>query len=177
MHLSTHDPINKNTAKASLQQMLSVVFSRMEAKDAQLKQVSQPLLQSDRRAEHIELSPRSRHVGAAGGLTHVPAAYARHFTYITHGCCLSRCFSLPWLSLSLLRCHFVCCVRVVEQEAASAAQLESLRQSDPLNFPRPLPPIPEEEPQPEPMPEAVFDIPDSMYPEVGLPGLPAGIMT
>lgn len=39
VHLSTHDPINKNTAKASLQQMLSVVFSRMEAKDAQLKEV------------------------------------------------------------------------------------------------------------------------------------------
>lgn len=39
VHLSTHDPINKNTAKASLQQMVSVVFSRMEAKDAQLKQV------------------------------------------------------------------------------------------------------------------------------------------
>lgn len=40
MHLSTHDPINKNTAKASLQQMVSVVFARMEAKDAELKQVS-----------------------------------------------------------------------------------------------------------------------------------------
>lgn len=38
--MSTHDPINKNTAKASLQQMVSVVFARMEAKDAELKQVS-----------------------------------------------------------------------------------------------------------------------------------------
>lgn len=43
VHLSTHDSINKNTAKASLQQMLSVVFSRMEAKDAQLKEVSHDL--------------------------------------------------------------------------------------------------------------------------------------
>lgn len=40
VHLSTHDPINKNTAKASLQQMLSVVFSRMELKDKELKEVS-----------------------------------------------------------------------------------------------------------------------------------------
>lgn len=40
VHLSTHDSINKNTAKASLQQMLSVVFSRMEAKDAELKEAS-----------------------------------------------------------------------------------------------------------------------------------------
>lgn len=40
VHLSTHDPINKNTAKASLQQMLSVVFSRMEARDAELKKAS-----------------------------------------------------------------------------------------------------------------------------------------
>lgn len=39
VHLSTHDPINKNTAKASLQQMLSVVFSRMELKDNKLKEV------------------------------------------------------------------------------------------------------------------------------------------
>lgn len=47
MHLSTHDSINKNTAKASLQQMLSVVFSRMEAKDAQLKEVSSTPTASD----------------------------------------------------------------------------------------------------------------------------------
>lgn len=40
VHLSTHDAVNKNTAKASLQQMLSVVFARMEAKDKQLKEVS-----------------------------------------------------------------------------------------------------------------------------------------
>lgn len=53
-----------------------------------------------------------------------------------------------------------------KQEAAAAAELESLRQSDPLNYPRPPPPIPEEEPQPEPMPDAVFDVPDTMYPEV-----------
>ena len=39
VHLSTHDSINRNTAKASLQQMLSVVFARMEAKDTQLKEV------------------------------------------------------------------------------------------------------------------------------------------
>lgn len=39
VHLSTHDSINKNTAKASLQQMLSVVFTRMEAKDKELKEV------------------------------------------------------------------------------------------------------------------------------------------
>eukprot|EP00752_Nemacystus_decipiens_P007866 g7027.t2 len=89
VHLSTHDSINKNTAKASLQQMLSVVFSRMEAKDTELKQA-----------------------------------------------------------------------------AAAAAELESLRQSDPINYPRPPPPTPEEEPQPEPMPDAVFNIPDTMYPEV-----------
>ncbi|CAM9332092.1 unnamed protein product, partial [Hapterophycus canaliculatus] len=89
VHLSTHDSINKNTAKASLQQMLSVVFSRMEAKDAKLK-----------------------------------------------------------------------------EEAAAAAELEALRQSDPVNYPRPPPPAPEPEPQPEPMPEAVFDIPNGMYPEV-----------
>lgn len=40
VHLSTHDAINKNTAKASLQQMLSVVFARMETKDKKLKEVS-----------------------------------------------------------------------------------------------------------------------------------------
>ncbi|CAM9576954.1 unnamed protein product, partial [Ectocarpus sp. 8 AP-2014] len=89
VHLSTHDSINKNTAKASLQQMLSVVFSRMETKDAQLK-----------------------------------------------------------------------------EEAAAAAELEALRESDPLNYPRPPPPEPEPEPQPEPMPEPVFNIPDTMYKEV-----------
>ncbi len=53
-----------------------------------------------------------------------------------------------------------------QQEAAAAAKLESLRQSDPVNYPTPPPPEPEPEPQPEPLPDAVFNIPDSMYPEV-----------
>ncbi|CAM9768985.1 unnamed protein product, partial [Discosporangium mesarthrocarpum] len=38
VHLGTRDPINKNTAKASLQQTLSIVFARMEAKDRTLKE-------------------------------------------------------------------------------------------------------------------------------------------
>lgn len=52
------------------------------------------------------------------------------------------------------------------QEVAAAAELEALRESDPLNYPRPPPPEPEPEPQPEPMPEPVFNIPDTMYKEV-----------
>lgn len=74
---------------------------------------------------------------------------ARFFVFLNHG---NFRFSFP--------------KKKKKQEAAAAAELESLRQSDPLNYPRPPPPTPEEEPQPEPMPEAVFDIPDTMYPGV-----------
>lgn len=48
----------------------------------------------------------------------------------------------------------------------AAAELEALRQSDPVNYPPPPPEVPEPRPQPEPLPEATFIIPDSMYPEV-----------
>ena len=65
------------------------------------------------------------------------------------------------------------------QEAIAAAELEALRKSDPVNYPLPVPAPPEPKPQPEPMPEAVFVIPDSMYPDVaeavGLPELYATV--
>lgn len=54
------------------------------------------------------------------------------------------------------------CVRTY-QEAATAAELESLRKSDPEKYPPPEPVEPEPEPQPEPDPEATFEVPSSMY--------------
>lgn len=65
VHLSTHDSINKNTAKASLQQMLSVVFVRMEAKDTQLKEVGDFFYAANHSVQHMRRGCRVPVISAA----------------------------------------------------------------------------------------------------------------